>query len=86
MLEHKIAYFKDHVDNVKASGWTAQCADRAKSCIAIYESGELDSQWLLRNLESVVRRVNISATCHESLAKIELDELINPIINQLKGA
>lgn len=87
MLEHKIAYFKKSVDSVGTVGWVGSCVQRAKFCIDLYEQQkELGDQWLVHNLETVMRTRHEYATHAESMAKLQLNDLLNPIVNQLKGA
>jgi hypothetical protein len=87
MLEHKITYFKKSVDDVNAVGWISSCVQRAKFCINLYEQQkELGDQWLLHNLDTVMRTRHEYATHEESMAKLQLNDLLSPIVNQLKGA
>lgn len=87
MLEHKIAYFKKSVDDVNAAGWVESCVQRAKFCIDLYETQqELGGQWLLHNIDTIMRTRHEYATYQETLAKTQLNDLLSPIVNQLKGA
>ena len=87
MLEHKISYFKRSVEDVRAAGWVHACVQRAKFCINLYETQrELGDPWLLHNLETVMRTRHEYATHEETMTKLQLNDLLSPIVNQLKGA
>jgi serine/threonine protein phosphatase PrpC len=68
------------------SNWVDACITRAIGMIKLHKSGEIDSRALLFNLTNIKNVTQDHVLYEDALRKNRLDDVLNPLIDKLKGA